>query len=354
MKKRFFVVLLISSLLFCCGCSSGSTSAEKERFSSSFLDLFDTASTVLAYDTSQEAFDQHLEQFHQKLEEYNQLYDIYNTYDGIVNLAVVNREAGNGPVEVDQKIIDLLEYCRDVYEMSDGQTNVCFGAVLSLWHDSREYSSENPEDAYIPSMTELKEARKHTNFDDLVIDTEKRTVYFRDPELRLDVGAVAKGFATREVCQWARENLWSAAAISIGGNVCTFGYKGDDGESLWNIGIENPDREADDYLVNLSITDLSVVTSGDYQRYYTVDGKKYCHIIDPKTLMPAEYVSSVSVICEDAALGDALSTTLFNMPVEEGMKLVNGMENVEAVWVDKSYKKTFSSGFEKYIMNGEE
>lgn len=351
MKKKT-ILLFVILMMFCTGCGSFG-GGEKERFSSSFIDVFDTASTVIAYDDSQEDFDQHLQKFHQILEEYHKLYDIYNTYDGMVNIAVINQRAKDGPVEVDQKIIDLLEYCRQVYEMSNGQTNICFGAVLSLWHDSRLYSVDNPEKAYIPSMEALQAAAEHTDFDDLVIDKEKRTVYFKDPKLQLDVGAVAKGFAVREACAYAKENLWSSAAISIGGNVVTFGYKNDDGKTLWNIAIENPDPDASENLVSLSITDLAVVTSGDYQRYYTVDGKKYCHIIDPRTLMPAEYMTSVSVLCPDSAQGDALSTALFNMPIDEGKALIDSMDGVEAVWVDKDYNRTYSKGFQAYIKNEE-
>ncbi len=353
MMKKTTIVLLIVLTVFCWGCGDNSASSETERFSSSFLDLFDTASTVVAYDTSQQAFNQHMEEFHQMLEEYNQLYDIYNTYEGVVNLAVLNQTAKDGPVQVDERIIDLLEYCRYAYELSQGKTNVCYGTVLSLWHDSREFSLNTPEEAYLPSMEDLAQAALHTDFDDLVIDKENSTVYFKDPQLQLDVGAVAKGYAAQQVCTFAKENLWSAAAISIGGNVCTFGYKNNDGKTLWNIGIESPNPEAEDYLVNVNITDLAIVTSGDYQRYYTVDGKKYCHIIDPETMMPAEYVSSVSVICADSALGDALSTALFSMSIQEGKKLISDMDNVEAVWVDKDYQITYSDGFEKYIVNGE-
>ncbi|MDE6767780.1 MAG: FAD:protein FMN transferase, partial [Eubacterium sp.] len=233
--------------------------------------------------------------------------------------------------------------------LSDGKTNVCFGSVLKIWHNSRQQGIDNPNEAALPDIQELEAAAAHTDFDSLVIDKENSTVYFSDPQLRLDVGAVAKGYAVREICNWAKENLWTSAAISIGGNICTFGYKGDDGKTLWNIAIEYPDTSVKDYLANVKITDLSVVTSGDYQRYYTVDGKKYCHIINPDTLMPSDYVASVSVICDDSALGDALSTTLFNMPIEQGMDMVDKMDGVEAVWVDKDYNEHYSTGFENYV-----
>lgn len=347
MKKRL-IALLAAFVTLCCGCA-GLEGTQKERFSAGFLDLFDTASFVVAYDDSQEAFDTHMEAFHQRLAEYNQLYDIYHTYGDTVNLAVVNAQAGKGPVEVDQRIIDLLEYCREAYVLSGGKMNICFGAVLSLWHESRQYSAEHPEQAYIPDMEALSQAALHTDFDDLVVDRETRTVYFKDPKLQLDVGAAAKGFAVRETCAWAQAHLWPSAAVSIGGNVTVFGYKHDDGKTLWTIGIEHPDRNTKERLVTLSITDLSVVTSGNYQRYYTAGGREYCHIIDPQTLMPADFSASVSVVCGDSALGDVLSTALFNMPVEEGKALVEAMDGVEAVWVDRDCGRTYSQGFGQYI-----
>lgn len=350
MKKFFCVILSLLIPVVCCSCSF--IGGEKtERYQSGFLDLFDTYSTVIAYDTSEDAFNVHFEQFYDRLAEYDKLFSIYDSYDDVVNLCTLNQTAMNEPVQVDSRIIDLLEYCRYVYDLSSGKTNACFGAVLELWHNSRNYAADNPEKASLPDMQQLQEASRHTAFDSLVIDKENNTVYFSDPDLKLDVGAIAKGYAVREITNWAKENLWSSAAISIGGNISAFGFKNNDGKTPWNIGVENPDTDNSDYLVELKITDLSVVTSGDYQRYFTVNGKKYCHIINPDTLMPAEYAASVSVICEDSALGDALSTTLFNMPVEDGIKLVESMENVEAVWVDKDYNKTFSSGFEQYISN---
>lgn len=322
----------------------------KQKFSSSFLDLFDTASTILAYSDNQESFDSELEQFHKMLEEYDHLYDIYKEYDGMNNLCTVNKLAGEKPVKVDERIIDLLEYGKEIYELSSGNTNICFGSVLSIWHRYRSEGMDNPNNASLPDMKELKKANEHTSIDDLVINRENSTVFFKDDKLKLDVGAIAKGYAVEQVGEWSK-TLWSSAAISIGGNIFTYGNKNDDGKTLWNIGIENPDTSANDYLCTVKITDKSVVVSGDYQRYYIVDGKKYCHIINPETLMPSEYYSGVAVVCDDSALGDALSTTLFNMPLEEGMALINKFDSVEVIWVDKEFNQTKSSGFDSLINN---
>lgn len=333
------------AIVFSLSACSGGIQKE-ERFTSSFLDLFDTASTIIAYDESQESFDKHYEQFYNELKRYDNLFDIYHKYEGMNNLYIVNKEASKAPVKVDKEIIEMLKYGKEIYELSSGKTNICFGSVLSLWHIERELAKDQA--GKLPNMDELKKANDHTNIDNLVIDEANSTVFFNDPEMRLDVGAIAKGYAVQRVTEYAKENLWNNFAISIGGNVSTVGFKGD-GKTKWKIGIENPDQTADEYLLMVDITDLTVVTSGDYQRYFTVDGKKYCHIINPETLMPSEYVSSVSILCNDSALGDALSTTLFNMPIEEGKKLVEGLDGVEAVWVDKEFNKTFSNGFEEFI-----
>ena len=140
--------------------------------------------------------------------------------------------------------------------------------------------------------------------------------------MKIDVGAIAKGWVAREICNWAKENLWNSAMLSLGGNICTFGFKNNDGSTPWNVQIESPDKNDKNGAAIVKVHDKSVVTSGDYQRYFEVDGKRYCHIINPDTLYPAEYVRSVSVICDDSALADALSTTLFNMPIEDGKALI--------------------------------
>lgn len=347
MKKLICIVLSLLLAAACCSCGNA---AKEKRFTDSFLDLFDTVSSVIAYDTDKESFDKKLSQFHTRLEEYDRLYSIYDSYDGITNLYTVNESAGEAPVKVDERIIDLLEYGKEVFELSHGKTNICFGAVLEIWHEYRTLGNDEPQNAKLPPAEALEKAAMHTDINDLVIDRENLTVYFKDPLLRIDVGAIAKGYAVEKVGEWSRQ-LWKSAAISIGGNIYTYGYKNNDGKTLWNIGVENPDTSSSNYLCNAKTTDLSVVMSGDYQRYYTVNGKNYCHIINPDTLMPSEYFSGVCVICRSSALGDALSTTLFNMTIDEGSALVESMDGVEALWVDKDYNRTYSSGFEQYIDN---
>lgn len=321
--------------------------SEKKRFEGEFLQLFDTATIVIGYAESKEEFSEYLQDFHDELEIYHRLYDIYNDYEDISNIKTINDNAGIQPVKVDKKIMDLLVFGKEVYEMSEGNVNIAMGAVLKIWHEYREMGTEYPDSAALPPMETLEAASQHINIDDMVLDIENSTVFLKDPKMSLDVGGIAKGYATERVCSYIIEKGLKDGLASVGGNVRSFGYKGD-GKSLWNIGIQNPESGEKD-LYTVRITDKSLVTSGDYIRYYTVDGKRYHHIIDPDTLMPSDYFTAVTIICEDSGMADALSTMLYNMPYEKGVAFIESVDDTEAVWIFKDGTKKYSSGFEKLL-----
>ncbi|MBR3148942.1 MAG: FAD:protein FMN transferase [Eubacterium sp.] len=324
MKKLISFILCIAFTLTLCSCGRG-----LKRFEKSFFDCFDTVSNVVVYDESEKAFEEKYALFHEKADYYSRLFDIYKYDDELVSLKYVNDHAAEAPVKVEKEIIELLKYGKEVYDISGGTVNICMGSVLKIWHEYRE------EGTRVPETSLLEAANKHTDINALVINETDCTVYFSDSDLSLDVGAIAKGYAAKELTEYAKSELWSSALINLGGNVSTYGMKPDG--SKWNVQLENPDENSSEPIKTLSVTDKAVVTSGNYQRYYEVDGKRYCHIIDPKTLMPADEFASVSVICDDSALADALSTALFIMPLDEGRKLINSLGNAEAVWVDKNY-----------------
>jgi len=273
--------------------------------------------------------------------EYHQLFDIYNEYEGISNLKTINDMAGQAPVEVDRRIIDLLLDCKEYYVLSGGMVNVAMGSVLKLWHNARNEGINDPLNAKLPDMEQLTEASKHADLNAVILDEEKSTVYISDPELQLDVGAVAKGWSAQRVAETAPKGL----LISVGGNVCATGPKDEKG-TPWVVGVQNP--AGDNYLHTIYVSEESVVTSGDYQRCYVVGGKLYHHIIDPETLLPGTYWRSVTIVCGDSGLADALSTALFLLPLEEG-KLLAEKCSAEAMWVDADENQYYSSGFQALI-----
>lgn len=331
MKKTISLVLSLVLLLSLFGCSNSKYS----KYSKSFLDLFDTASSVTAYDISQSEFDKKYEELYAQIKKYSMLFDIYNSYDKLKNLKYINENACKSPIKVDAEIIELLTFGKDVYKQTKGLVNIAMGSVLSIWHYYRE------EGKSLPSRDILIDASKHTDIDDLIIDADKSTVYFKDSELKLDVGAIAKGYVCNKIYQFITDNdLWQSAVISLGGNIITVGNKPDNTDFI--IGIENPNSS--EYLDKVIANDkTSVVTSGSYQRYYTVGGKKYCHIIDKNTLFPADYFTSVTVICNNSALADAYSTALFCMNLSDGLQFAKD-NDIEVIWMDNSGKITKTSG----------
>lgn len=336
--KRFVSLLVLMALLLG-GCASLGK-PEKTQYNATFLTLFDTVTTIVGHAESEEAFTQTAQRIHDDLEVYHRLFDIYHDYEGINNLKTVNDQAGIAPVKVDRAIIDLLTDCREFYDLTDGRVNVAMGSILSLWHQARNRGISDPAHAALPDMAELESAAEHIRLEQIVIDEAASTVYIPDPEMSLDVGAVAKGWAT----QRAAENAPAGMLISVGGNVCATGPK--QGEHPWVIGIQNP--EGGEYLHTIYVERGCVVTSGDYQRTYTVDGKKYHHIIDPDTRMPASYWRSVSIVCKDSALADALSTALFLLPLEQGRALAEKC-GADVLWIDAEGNEFTTSGFESII-----
>ncbi|MBR5559123.1 MAG: FAD:protein FMN transferase [Oscillospiraceae bacterium] len=338
--RRILAVVL--SLCLLAGCGATAASSNLTIYEASFLTLFDTVTTIKGEAESKEAFEETVKQIHDDLEYYHRLFDIYNDYEGINNIKTINDRAGVSPVEVDPDIIALLKDCCRYYEITGGKTNVAMGSVLRLWHDARSEGIDDPANASLPNRQKLEEAAEHTDIGSLVIDEAASTVFLTDPEARLDVGAVAKGWASQRVA----EKLPSGMLLSVGGNVCATGTK-HTGEP-WVIGIRNPSDGSGEYLHTLYVKGGAVVTSGDYQRTYMVDGEMYHHIIDPETLMPSSYWRSVSVICEDSGLADALSTALFLLPLEEGRALAEEC-GVQVLWSNASGEEFMTPGFQEMI-----
>ena len=335
------IIALFLCVLLLTGCTAP-REPEKKQYTATFLTLFDTVTSIVGRAESEEAHMAVAQAIHDELLIYHQLFDIYNDYEGLNNLKTVNDNAGVAPVLVDRAIIDLLLDCKEYYELTDGLVNVAMGSVLVLWHEARNDGLNDIVNAYLPDSEKLAAAAEHTDLSCVVIDREASTVFLTDPEMRLDVGAVAKGWSAQRAAEKAPEGL----LISVGGNVCATGAKDANG-TPWRVGVQNPDG-GESYLHTLNITGGSVVTSGDYQRCYMVDGKIYHHIIDPDTLYPSEYWRSVTILCADSGLADALSTALFLLPYEEGMALAEKC-GAEALWVNEAGEQFYTPGFEDYI-----
>ncbi len=351
MKKRIsisLVVLIIISILF--GCEK---KPEYTKYDDSFFDTFDTITRVVAYTRTKEEFDSYMEIIHNRFIELHKLYDKYNDYEGINNIKTINDNAGIKPVKVDKEIIDMILFSKKWYAKGVKETNIALGPVLKIWSEYRDMAEADPEDAKLPPMELLKEASRYTDIEKVIVDEENSTVYLEDPNMRLDVGAVAKGYATEIVANELEAKGLKSALISAGGNIRAIGKPLDNIRERWGVGIQNPDKsliQGGNVLDTVFIKDASVVSSGDYQRYYIVGDMRVHHIIDPKTLMPGDYYRAVTVVTADSGLADLLSTSIFLLPFDESLELVKSIEGVEAIWVMKDGTVESTEGMKK-IMN---
>lgn len=349
---------MCSFLVLMMGCQS-----EYEYYSKNFVGPFDTITTYITYAKNEDEFNKQCDLIDKDLNYYDRLFDKYTSYDDVANVKTINDNAGKQPVKVDQALIDLLNLSIERNRTISSKVNIAFGSVIDIWHDYREKAESQNGVGDVPKHEELKKASQHTDISRIVVDDEKKTVFIEDKDMSIDVGATAKGYAVELIKQDLIDMGVESFLLSGGGNVASHGkrlakkdgdFYLDQCQENYCIGIESPkdgnyskhsdDPDADNEAI-LVVQGESVVTSGDYQRFYQGnDGVRYHHLIDPDTLYPAVYFRSVSIITKDSGLADFLSSTLFLMDYEDGLKLVNSMDGVEAIWLLDDGKIKMSDG----------
>lgn len=318
-----------------------------ERFTARFLGVFDTVTTLVAISESREAFEAFASQAEEELTRYHELFNTFESFEGVNNLKTVNEMAGLSPVEVDPVIIQLMDQGLRANARSNGKVNMAFGPVLEIWHDYRDHGLRYPEEATLPSEEALREADQYTDITKIEIDRAVNTVFLTEEEMSLDVGSGAKGLAVELVAESLKLSGLENFLLSVGGNVRSAGYR-DAGSERWRVGIQDPDQDEGQYIEIVHIEEMAVVTSGVYERYYTVDGQRYHHIIHPDSLFPVYNFDSVTIIAPDSGLADSLTTALFNMPLDEGMAMIEDLEGVAALWI-KDGEITRSSRMSEFL-----
>lgn len=321
--KKMLALLLCVVLL--CGCTP------QQRRSKTYLDLFDTVLEISAYEPNERVFEQNCQAVYELVSEYHTLCDIYHPSDN--GVYAVNENAGIAPVAVDDRLFALLKFAKDMAVGTDSHCNIAMGSVLSLWHDAREKGGS------LPDEVALQQAAMHCDINNLIL--KEQTAYLADAQMQLDLGAVAKGYVTERAAELLESRGASGYLINFGGNVRAVGEK-PNGEGFLS-GVQDPSGNG--IIAKIPLADSSLVTSGDYQRGYMVDGKWYHHIIDPDTLYPAEYFKSVSVVYPDSGVADCLSTALFTMSIADGKEMLMQFDGVQVLWVDTNGAVTQTGDF---------
>ncbi len=254
-------------------------------------------------------------------------------------IAAVNDAAGKSPVRVSADTLYVVRKALEYARLSDGAFDPTIGPVVKLWNIGLEGER-------VPEAREIKETLPLVDWRSVVLDERSSTVFLRRAGMRLDLGAIAKGYAADETARILGERRVRAAVVDLGGNVLVYGKKTDG--SPWRVGVQNPFGDRGTYLGIVSMGAGTVVTSGIYERFFEQDGKRYHHILDTRTGRPVESdLVSVTVIAPSSIDADGLSTTLFALGRERGLALVKTLPGVEAVYVDDRRRLYFSAGASK-------
>lgn len=372
--KKTLLALSLSGLLILSGCKDkNAENIKKENLNTNknvasvevnkngdkqeieFYDTFDTVVHIAIYTDDDSFAKENLVYAKERYEELHKLFDNYKTYPDLVNVKTINDNAGIKPVTVNDTLFQLIKSSIDDYNNISHNTNIALGPVTKLWNEYRElYEAGKTKEEVIalkgqalPSDKELEKLRPLVNIDKIKLDEEKQTVSL-EKGMELDLGATAKGFATELVAKELEDRGVKSCVISAGGNVRIIG-KPTDGRDNFRIGVQDPEFESSEHvLATLNVANTSIVTSGDYQRYFDLDGVRYCHIINPDTLKPAHEIKSATVIKEDSGLCDFLSTAAFNSTDDE-IKELSDKTGAGIIWVDKDMNIKATENASKFL-----
>jgi len=329
--------ILISSLLICslvisAGCSINRLFAEKPYKETQFL--MDTVIEITAYGSGNEAA------VKAAFDEFRRINLLTNKYDENSQVAKVNQAAGKEKVQVDPDVIAMLKLARNRSEQLNGALDVSIGALTELW-------GVGHKGEFVPSEVEIRALLPLVNYQLIEIDDKANTLFLPKPDMRIDLGAVAKGYANRKAIDALKACGIKSALVNAGGDVRIIGKRPND--QSWRIGVQDP-RDSEAIAAKLAMSDWDVLeTSGDYQRFFIKDGVRYSHIIDPRTGYQPREVASVTIVAKSDNYVDILSTAMFVLGVEKGQQLLKQYPGTEAIFITTDGKKIVTPGLEGKI-----
>ncbi|MCP4675157.1 MAG: FAD:protein FMN transferase [Deltaproteobacteria bacterium] len=295
--------------------------------------LFDLS---LAVNEENEAVDEAVEK---AFDEIRRVDSLMTTWRPDSYLSQVNAHAGGKAVRVPAELLDLIETAIEISRSTKGKFDISFAAMGGLW----DFKLDRPK---LPSRTEIRRRLPLINYRLIKINRKLKTLRLAKAGMRIGLGAIAKGYAVDRTGAILKEQGYNDFIVYGGGDLLVSGTKGD---RPWKVGIQDP-REPSRYFASMELPDGgAVVTSGDYEKFFFLKGKRYHHIISPDTGFPARGTVSVTVLARTATLADALATGAFVLGPEEGMKMIEDDPDLEGIVVNENLKATVSSGLKSRV-----
>lgn len=339
MKKRIlcFTIILSMMIPLLSGCSNSRASVSKSGF------YLDTIIQITLYGTEKEHYINDCFKIASDLEQ-----KLSNTIESS-EISKINANPGSY-ITVSEETMYLIKKAINYYSISNGSFDITIGKLSELWNFSETVNSldddHKADESILPVESLINSYKDHVDASAIVIDEENSSIMLNDNQAKIDLGGIAKGYIADKMKEYLEDEGITSGIIDLGGNVLTIGNKKDGSE--YNIGIQKPFAPAGETITSIKVSDKSVVTSGIYERYYYIDDKIYHHILDKSTGYPVENnLYSVSIICDSSIDGDALSTTCMLLGKKDGLKLIESLDHIEAIFVENDYTVTYSSGLNK-------
>lgn len=328
--KSILVSMLCCTLsLSLIGCTSNKKNETPQPLTKTEV-IIGTVCTISLYDNKDVAI---LDKAFTRLKE---LEDILSINKLGTELDKVNSMSGKEPLKVTDDTFKVVAQGLKYSKLSGGALDITVGPLVKLW-------GIGTDAAKVPSEEEIKEKLPLINYNDIVLDEINKTIFLKRENMIIDLGAIAKGYAADEVAEILTQNNVKSAIIDLGGNIFALGSKLDG--SNWKIGVQDPEDARGASIGYIEVVNKSIVTSGIYERYFESNGKKYHHILNPKTGYPYENeILGVSILTDKSIDGDSLSTTLFALGIEKGLEFVNLQPGVEAIFISKDHNLYLTEG----------
>jgi len=315
-RNSRLIILIVLTAAF--SCSFGEETVFKKT-----MPLMDTIVSITVVADSKDMAEKAIEKTFAEITRFG---DLINFYSDTSELAGINRNAGIHSVKVSPETLDVIEKAVFAAEKSGGAFDPTIGPIIKLW----DFLNKKK-----PTEAEILQALPLVKYKDILIDRADATIFLKRKGMMIDLGGIAKGYAADLAVESLKKEGILSGLVSIAGDIRTFGMKPD--KSPWTIGIKNPRQtaEKDEIIAKIRLTDKAISTAGDYERFFLLEGKRYHHLLDPKSGYPAELCRSVSVIADKGVITDGFDNAVFILGPEKGMKLVKEM-GMDAIIIDSS------------------
>ena len=251
---------------------------------------------------------------------------LLTTYSEDSQTNLINRNAGIAPVKVDKELIGLIERAKKISEITQGAFDISYGSIdKKLWNFDKHMTA-------LPGEETARRLVRLINYKNIITDTENQTVFLKEKGMRIGFGGIGKGYAAERAKYILQQNGVDSGIVNAAGDLTTWGHQPDG--KPWTIGIANPDKVRDSFSW-MNITNMSVATSGNYEKFVVIAGKKYSHTIDPKTGMPVHGIKSVTIISPNAEIADAMATPVMIMGIKVGLNMINQIKGIGCIIIDE-------------------